>query len=280
MNNHIPKKSLGQNFLTSVSALETIVSCANIDEHDTILEIGPGLGALTTKLLETPAAIIAIEKDNGLFALLSETYSAEIQSKKLQLIHGDILEFDPHTISTDYKIVANIPYNITGAIIEKFLSTKHQPTTMVLLVQKEVAERIVAKDKKTGGPGKESILSLAVKVYGNPVYIATVKAGSFSPAPKVDSAIIAIENISRNHFVDNHHEEVFFQVIKAGFAHKRKVLSGNLKNIFEPYLVEIIFNQLNLDSHVRAEDLGISVWLSLAQIVYNEQYGSSHTRII
>jgi 16S rRNA (adenine1518-N6/adenine1519-N6)-dimethyltransferase len=170
---------------------------------------------------------------------------------------------------------ANIPYNITGAIIEKFLSTSFQPEMMVLMVQKEVAERIIAKDKKTGGLGKESILSIAIKVYGTPTYICTVKAGSFMPAPSIDSAVIKISDISRKNFINKHHEEVFFQIMKAGFAHKRKILSGNLKNILEPDMVHESFKQASLDSSIRAEDLTIIDWLNLSKIVYNNQYGTT-----
>jgi 16S rRNA (adenine1518-N6/adenine1519-N6)-dimethyltransferase len=172
--------------------------------------------------------------------------------------------------------VANIPYNITGAIIEKFLSAQFQPEMMVLMVQKEVAERVVAKNKKTGGPGKESILSIAVKAYGTPTYICTVKAGNFVPAPSIDSAVIKISNISRSNFENKHHEEVFFQIVKAGFAHKRKTLAGNLKNILEPEIVEQVLQQTNIAPNTRAEDLGISDWLKLAHVVYTIQYGIEH----
>lgn len=279
---HQAKKSLGQNFLISQAILEKIRDASDITSRDIILEIGPGLGALTQVLLAHAGKVIAIEKDDSLFAELSRKFSLEIASTKLVLIHGDILDFNPsnlepyHDSSFDpgYKLVANIPYNITGAIIEKFLSCSFPPKKMILMVQKEVAERIVAKNKKTGGPGKESILSIAVKAYGSPEYTATVKAGNFRPAPKVDSAIITISDISRSHFITKHHEEVFFQVVKAGFAHKRKTLAGNLKNILEPFIVEKALLENNLSLMSRAEDLGITQWLSVAQIVYNEQYGT------
>jgi 16S rRNA (adenine1518-N6/adenine1519-N6)-dimethyltransferase len=240
-----------------------------------VLEIGPGKGALTSGLLSTQARIIAIEKDDQLFGYLNSEFASDCDSGRLTIIHGDIMDADPEKITRGvaYQLVANIPYNITGAIIEKFLSASHQPHQMVLLVQKEVAERIVAKDKKTGGPGKESILSIAVKVYGTPEYICTVKAGNFVPAPKVDSAVIKISQISRSHFINKHHEEVFFQLLKAGFAHKRKILAGNLKNILEPDLVEQALTQTNLSLTTRPEDVGISEWISLSKIVYNTQYG-------
>ncbi len=276
------KKSLGQNFLKSEAILDKIIAAADLTNKDTVLEIGPGLGALTSKLLNSCKKVIAIEKDDSLFEVLGPQFS---EFDNLTLLNGDILEFDPSQplpnpllqgegAEHSYKIVANIPYNITGAIIEKFLSTAFQPEMMVLMVQKEVAERIVAKDKKTGGPGKESILSIAVKAYGIPTYICTVKAGNFVPAPSIDSAVIKISDISRKNFKNKHHEEVFFQVMKAGFAHKRKTLSGNLKNILEPTVVEQSLIQANILPNTRAEDLGISDWLNLARVVYTIVYAT------
>jgi 16S rRNA (adenine1518-N6/adenine1519-N6)-dimethyltransferase len=274
MYHHIAKKSLGQNFLNNQAIIDKIIAAANPTATETVLEIGPGKGILTKSLVACAGTTVAIEKDNGLFAHLGELFEQEINQGKLSLVHGDALDFDPETLRSygSYKLVANIPYNITGAIIEKFLSCSFQPTMMVLMVQKEVAERIVAKNKKTGGQGKESILSIAVKVYGEPEYICTVKAGNFTPAPKIDSAVIKINNISREKFLNKHHEEVFFQIMKAGFAHKRKTLAGNLKNILEPELVTAILSSNNISPSVRAEDLGINDWLILAQLVYNNQY--------
>ncbi len=266
---HRAKKSLGQNFLKSEAILDKIIAASELTNTDTVLEIGPGLGALTEKLLATSKKVIAVEKDDSLFETLTTKF---VEFSNLTLINGDILEFNPSEIGEPYKLIANIPYNITGAIMEKFLSAQFQPEMMVLMVQKEVAERIIAKDKKTGGPGKESILSIAVKAYGTPLYICTVKPGNFVPAPSIDSAVIKISDISRKNFNNKHHEEVFFQVMKAGFAHKRKTLSGNLKNILEPAIVEQSLAQANILPNTRAEDLGISDWLKLARVVYTMQY--------
>lgn len=273
---HHAKKSLGQNFLKSEKILNAVTQAANLSKSDNILEIGPGKGALTSKLIEAAEKVIAIEKDDDLFDYLNDFFSSKIRSGKLDLVHGDILVFDPEQLRSlgSYKLVANIPYNITGAIIEKFLSCSFQPSMMVLMVQKEVAERIVAKDKKTGNDGKESILSIAVKVYGNPSYLCTVKAGNFVPAPSVDSAVIVISDISRKSFINKHHEEVFFQIVKTGFAHKRKTLAGNLKNILEPELVDHALQQIGRGTTCRAEDLGITDWIYLSKIVYNDQYGT------
>ncbi|MDO8589875.1 MAG: 16S rRNA (adenine(1518)-N(6)/adenine(1519)-N(6))-dimethyltransferase RsmA [bacterium] len=248
------KKSLGQHFLRSEKALRAIVETGDINHGETILEIGPGRGVLTKKLLEAGAKVIAVEKDDELYELLRQVYEKEIENGKLELIHGDIIEFDLSKLAAKtYKLVANIPYNITGAILKKFLETNCQPERIVLLVQKEVAKRIVAQD------GKESILSVSVKVYGAPRYIETVKAGSFTPMPKVDSAIILIDNISKKYFA-HFSEKDFFTTVRTGFKSKRKKLSSNLSAIFAKEKVLETFRKLNLDENLRAEDVGIETW--------------------
>lgn len=252
------KKSLGQHFLKSERALNKIIEAARISPAETVLEIGPGQGALTHKLLEAGAKLIAVEKDDQLF----ESLKATIKNKWFHLIHQDILEFDQKEISGDYKVVANIPYNITGAILEKFLSGENQPKQMVLLIQKEVAERIVSRD------GKESILSISIKAYGAPRYIEKVLAGSFVPAPKVDSAIISIENISKN-FFKNFSEKAFFILLKAGFSSKRKKLLSNLANIYPKDSVRKAFQRLNLSENTRAEEVQVEKWGELASILIN-----------
>jgi 16S rRNA (adenine1518-N6/adenine1519-N6)-dimethyltransferase len=205
--------------------------------------------------------VIAVEKDNRLIEVLRAKFSNEIERGTFELIHGDILEFNTDTLgtsATDYKLVANIPYYITGAIIRRFLSGVAQPSRMVLLLQKEVAERIVARD------GKESLLSLSVKVYGTPKYISTVKAGSFTPMPKVDSAILLIEEISKNKFA-HISEETFFETVSLGFAHKRKMLAGNLKLKYESEIILSSFKKLDIDLKCRAEDLNITKWRELVE---------------
>ena len=326
---HKAKKSLGQNFLKSETALRKIVEAGEIKPSDIILEIGPGKGALTEKLLEHAGCVIAIEKDRDLFTILQEKFKNEISIGKLILIEDDILKcstssffsslrpssstkWDPRdqkkrriyapeqgilertlgrsvddgqrkfsaenfrgesedTMLVGYKIIANIPYNITGAILKKFLTEQNQPSMMVLMVQNEVAKRIVARD------GKESILSISIKAYGTPKLEMKVPARYFSPAPKVDSAIISIKNISRNFFTQSVQsstlntlnttsqglssqvfEEKFWKIIHAGFAHKRKKLSNNLKNYIGKTYGETYGNK-------RAEDLTLSDWLLLTK---------------
>ncbi len=236
------KKSLGQHFLHNPFYLNTVADAADIKEGETVLEIGPGEGALTEKLLERGANVIALEKDSRLIEGLRKKFSG----KDLEVIEGDALEFDISNYALkDYKVVGNIPYYISGALFKKFLTTEHQPSRLVFLVQKEVAQRI-ARSKK------ESILSLSVKAYGNPKYIKTVPAGAFSPPPKVDSAILLIENISRTNFKNKKHEEKFFELVKKGFSQKRKLLRNTLGDI-------------GALSTARAEDVSLGEWLELSR---------------
>jgi 16S rRNA (adenine1518-N6/adenine1519-N6)-dimethyltransferase len=165
-------------------------------------------------------------------------------------------------IDSAYKIVANIPYYITGQFFKHYLTNANQPQSIVVMVQKEVAHRIVARDNK------ESLLSLSIKCYGTPKYIMTVQKKYFSPAPKVDSAIIAIENISRdffNNISDKVSEEKFFSLIKAGFAHKRKVLISNLETIAPREKIKSVFEKLNISDKIRAEDLAITDWENIVR---------------
>jgi 16S rRNA (adenine1518-N6/adenine1519-N6)-dimethyltransferase len=223
------KKSLGQNFLKDKNILDKIVEAGEISQGELILEIGPGDGGLTEQILKKECRVVAIEKDDRLIPILKEKFAEQISSKKLVLIHKDILKFKPEDsglTESNFKIIANIPYYITGEIMRKALSEWPKAKNVVLLVQKEVAKRIIASDQK------ESLLSISVKVFGEPKLIGIVKAGSFSPAPKVDSAILKIENITNKNFT-NIDQERFFLIVKTGFAHKRKMISGNLKEIFK-----------------------------------------------
>ena len=256
------KKSLGQNWLKSESAAKEIIKAAEIKGGDLVLEIGPGRGALTKSLFAEGALVLAVEKDDRLISELQEKFIEEIKNKRLILIHEDILNLDfskifkTHLLTnlSTYKLVANIPYYITGQVIRKFLSDEEiQPNLMVLMVQKEVARRIIASDKK------ESLLSISVKVYGEPKYIKTVPAGAFEPKPNVDSAILQIKNISRNYF-RNIKEEEFFELIKKGFAQKRKLLKGNLGK------GDRILTACNIPLKARAEDLNLENWQCLAKI--------------
>ncbi len=261
MNYHAPKKSLGQNFLTSIPARIAIVEAGELTSSDTVLEIGPGKGFLTKGLLEKGALVVALEKDRELIPVLNETFASEIASGQLSVTEGDALEFDPSTFHfplSTFKLIANIPYYITGAILSRYLSHTHQPSMMVVLVQKEVAVRVCAQDKK------ESLLSLSVKVYGIPKLVYKVSKGSFFPIPSVDSAVLQIKNISRTNFKNQYHEAMFFKLIHAGFAHKRKFAISNIKEVFTTINIPSLFQAVGLSEKARAEDIPLATWLSLS----------------
>lgn len=256
----LKKKSLGQNFLHNPYYLSLIVDTASIAAGERVLEIGPGEGALTRELLKRGAKVVAIEKDSRLIPVLKKTFAKEIKAKKLVLIEGDALEITlaKAGIRGTYKVVANIPYYITGALMKKFFSEKRPAQSLVLLVQKEVAER-VAREKK------ESILSLSVKVYGDPHYVKTVPRGAFNPIPNVDSAILHIQNISRKHFKDAAAEAKFFTLVKAGFGQKRKYLKRNLEPLLGIRTAQALLDA-EIPENARAEDVPLSKWLALLKV--------------
>ncbi|MEK7125922.1 MAG: 16S rRNA (adenine(1518)-N(6)/adenine(1519)-N(6))-dimethyltransferase RsmA [Patescibacteria group bacterium] len=245
------RKSLGQNFLMHARIAERIALVAELKPDDTVLEIGPGTGILTRELLKLASKVIAIEADGKLFEELKTDFVDEIRDGKLKLIHGDIRTFDISSLPKNYSLVANIPYYLTGEIFRMFLSAENQPSAMTLLVQKEVADRIVARDKK------ESILSLSVKAYGDPKREFLVPRGAFKPAPKVDSAVLTVRDISRRNFHTRAEERRFFALIHAGFAHKRKYVRKNL--------VEVGLPQGDIPERARAEDIPLPAWLALCR---------------
>jgi 16S rRNA (adenine1518-N6/adenine1519-N6)-dimethyltransferase len=256
------KKYLGQNFLKPGKYINSVVSSANISEAGIVLEIGPGKGALTELLLEKAKTVIAVEKDADLIPVLSEKFKLEIENKKLSLLEDDILSFDLNKLPKNYKLVANIPFYITGAILEKFLESDNQPSILSLIVQKEVAERIVVRD------GKQSILSVSVNVFGAPKMISKIPKRYFSPEPKVDSAILLIENI-KNPFKNKEELSFFFKIVKTGFSQKRKTLINNLQNLgLDKSLLVDSFKKLNLSENIRAEKLSIDNWFNLLNLLY------------
>ncbi len=215
-----PKKSLGQNFLIEPSGLRKVLSAAELQGDEQVLEIGAGLGSLTVLLAQNAREVIAIEIDQTLFPALQEAIS---QYKNVKTIHGDILDLDLTNLLSDepFVVVANIPYYITSAIIRKLLEAQKRPTHMVLTIQKEVAERIIARD------GKMSLLALSVQIYGKPELVATIPAGAFYPAPDVDSAVLKLSLYERA-LIEDANSDIFFKLATAGFSQKCKTLRNSL----------------------------------------------------
>ena len=263
---------LGQHFLLHPRIAERITNVASLTLEDTVLEVGPGRGILTAALLErlSPEAsakeggaeVVAVEADASLIEGLRERFSDALKAGRLTLVHADIRDYlagEAPELPARYAVVANIPYYLTGELIRALLTRTRQPSSMTLLVQKEVALRIVARDTKPldSARGKESLLSLSVKAYGTPSYEFTVPRGAFKPAPRVDSAVISVRDISRGHFKAPADEERFFALIHAGFAHKRKYLRSNL--------AAAGLTQGSVPEKARAEDLSLDDWFVLAE---------------
>src|SRR3990167_9236042 len=252
---------LGQHFLTGLWAAHSLAEAVNVKPGETILEIGPGKGALTRELIATGARVVAVEKDSALVEQLAQTFAQEVRNGQLILVTQDVRNFEPthYELRTAYYVLAaNIPYYITGEIIRQFLETPAQPRAMAILIQKEVADRIIARDKK------ESILSLSVKAYGTPKIVAKVSRGNFAPPPSVDSAILLVGDISKKFFGDLN-EKIFFKVVKAGFASKRKFLSSNLAVQFGKDAVQRAFEVCGMSPKARAEDVPLEKWRDISK---------------
>jgi len=258
-----PLKRMGQNFLIDENVLGKIIESAELSKNDTILEIGPGLGILTIELAKRVKRVIAIEKDKILCQALKKILEDQ-RINNVELINGDILNTKYKIQATSYKLIANLPYYITSPVIRKFLEagnkpastrggepTRGGPSLMILMVQKEVAERICAK------PPKMSILSVAVQFYAEPEIIDYVSKNCFYPQPKVDSAIIKI--VPKQ--IPKINTEKFFALVRAGFSAKRKMLKNNLSTLLEANQLNL--EKLGLNPKVRAENLSINDWLKL-----------------
>ena len=256
----IHKKSLGQNFLTSEVVPNWMCEAGKVTAGDTVLEIGPGTGMLTKVLLAKGALVIAIETDERAITELNVAFKNEIASKQLTIHYGDAKIITPQTLGLKdkkFKIVANIPYYLSGFLLRSFLDNEIQPSSLTFLIQKELAYRI-ARDEK------ESILSLSVKVFGNPVYIKTVVKGHFLPKPKVDSAILSIYDINQDNF-KNVDKDTFFNTLHLGLGKKRKQLLGNLSQKYNREVLLKIFQKLNIKETTRGEDLSLSEWIQITK---------------
>jgi 16S rRNA (adenine1518-N6/adenine1519-N6)-dimethyltransferase len=261
-----PKKNLGQNWLVDESALSRIAAAAELSPHDTVLEIGPGLGALTRHLAEGAGRVVAVELDA---ALIPPLHRSLADYANVTIVQGDILQFSPPALvggpdSSSYKVVANLPYYITSAVIRHLLEAAISPSLIVLTVQLEVAQRM------TAGPGKMSLLAASVQFYGRPSIVTHIKAGSFYPAPQVDSAVVRIEPYSRP-AVDVPDRDKFFAVVKAGFSQKRKQLHNALAaRLARPQTeVAAALERADVDGRRRAETLTLEEWASVTRAIHS-----------
>lgn len=231
---------------------------------DTVVEVGPGTGVLTREILKRGATVIAIETDKRAVAVLEHEFTDEIKAGQLQVVESDARKLNLETLGLSdqgFKVVANIPYYLTGHLFRVFLESRIQPSSLVFLVQKEVGKRATTNLERKE---KESLLSLSLKAFGTPIYVRSVGKGHFSPPPKVDSAIVAVKNIGRHNFktIDIEH---FFDTLHLGFGSKRKQLLGNLTQKYNREELIDIFSLLGLPQKIRAEDLPLPKWLELTK---------------
>lgn len=249
-----PKKSLGQHWLRDRDTLAYIAEEADITADDTVLEIGPGLGTLTSELLRRAKKVIAVEFDPD----LARKLPGQFPGKNLEVINQDILQFDLTKLPMGYKVVANVPYYITSKIVQLLMTSNNKPAVATLLVQKEVAERLAAR------PGDMSILAVSAQLFAEVSLGETVPAELFTPPPKVDSAVVTLRSRLKP-LVKPEEEKAFFRLVKAGFSAKRKKLRSSLAGGLgkEKTVVAEYVARVGLPEDVRAEDLSIPQWLSL-----------------
>jgi 16S rRNA (adenine1518-N6/adenine1519-N6)-dimethyltransferase len=256
MNNIFPKKSLGQHWLHDAASLRAMCEMAEIEPEDTVLEIGPGLGTLTELLVKRAKSVTAVEFD----ADLARELPVRVQAENLTVVSEDILKFDFASLSTGYKVAANLPYYITSKIVQLLLTAKNPPVVAALLVQKEVAERMAAS------PGDMSILSVATQLFSEPSLGPIVPARLFTPPPEVDSQIIALKRRKKPLFPDID-EKLYFRVVKAGFSERRKKLrsslSGGLQLNKED--VDTLLLRADIDPAARAQELSLDDWADLVR---------------
>jgi 16S rRNA (adenine1518-N6/adenine1519-N6)-dimethyltransferase len=253
------KKGLGQHFLVDGRVLQRIVAAADLNPEDTVIEVGPGLGILTRELARQAGRVMAIEADSEMVSALSEVVA---RYPNLTVIHGDILHVDPASllqssggVPTSYKVVANIPYYITSAVLRHFLEASRQPTLMVVMVQKEVGKTIVAQ------PGDMSLLAVSIQFYGKPSIAARVPARSFYPPPKVDSVILRVD-VHDKPPVDVPSARAFFETVRAGFSAPRKQLRNSLAQglAVGTQKAADLLQRAEIDPKRRAETLSIEEW--------------------
>lgn len=246
------RKELGQHWLKDKHSLEAMVEAAEVQSGDAVLEIGPGTGLLTDELLKAGAKVTALEFDHTLKQQLIFKYSS---NKDIEVIEGDIRQFDFASLPDKFKIVANIPYYLTANLFRKLIDSPAKPQIASLLVQKEVAERVVAQ------PGKLSFVAVALQVFYDVSSGELVLAHLFEPPPKVDSQILILK-LRQKPLIAEAELEEFLALVKAGFSQPRKKLISNLKNSLsvDSKKLESIFNETKLDHNIRAQELSLEQW--------------------
>ena len=249
------KKSLGQNFIYDDQILDRIVDVADVSGDDQILEIGPGLGSLTLHLAQKAGRVVAVELDDRFLAILEHQLSPY---RHVENIHADILETDPATyFAGPYKAVGNVPYYITGAILRHLLAAALKPEVIVVTVQQEVAERIVAQ------PGRMSLLAVMVQFYAQAELLFKIRAGAFWPKPTIDSAVLRTKTHATP-LLPRQQEEAFFRLVRVGFSQKRKQLQKNLRALGLPRnQLEQAFQVTGIEGQRRAQTLSVDEWCTL-----------------
>lgn len=252
-----PDKNLGQNFLTDPGILDQIVKAAEVNSQDTVLEIGAGLGHLTSRLALSARQVVAVELDKRLISALEENLNP---FSNIRIVQGDILKLDPSDLVSEdnYLVVANIPYYITSSIIRNLLESGLKPKRILLTIQYEVAQRITAI------AGQMSILALSVLMYGEPILVKRIPADAFYPSPKVDSAVLRID-LYPEPILPAEQRETYFKLVKAGFLHKRKTLRNSLSTGLKwpPGKTESLLSAAEIDPQRRAQTLSLPEWLEL-----------------
>lgn len=248
------KKSLGQHWLFDGPSLQAVVDAGEVTKSDTVLEVGPGRGSLTELLAKSARKVIAVETDQDLLPGLRAHFAT---AENIDILEGDILQFDLSALPKGYKVVANIPYYLTSNLIRKLLEAQNPPSIMSLLIQKEVAERIVA------APGQMSVLAVSVQYYAEARIAGIVTSDKFQPAPEVDSAIIQIKRRTQPYFEADTRK--FFKLVKAGFGEKRKMLRNSLSGglHIETKQAEELLTQAEIESTARAQELSLDQWHKL-----------------
>lgn len=268
-----PSDKLGQNFLLNEETLDSIVATAELKKSDEVLEIGPGIATLTERLAQKAGFVLAVEKDKKFFPLIKESLGENLKpfsrtppdKANVELVFADILSFNFQGLLQDgYKVVANIPYYITGQIIEMLLAAKKKPSKIVLLLQKEVAQRITAK------PGEMSILGISVQLYAEARIIQIVPKIDFYPAPKVDSALVVLDLLKKPRI--NVDEIKFFRMVKACFSGKRKQLKNTLKNNLKLSAEKIAEAEKlsGITFSARPQELSLDNWFKIYSFIYQD----------